>query len=95
MPAFLQEMAGGDDKVVVPVSGFRHGRHHLAAAMLPDVSDHEARLVAFRQGRPFGRSKKPAATEPKPRLRAPITVRVYFSEDKKSWYLAEASGLAL
>ncbi|MHB1850306.1 MAG: hypothetical protein ACYCVO_15135, partial [Acidimicrobiales bacterium] len=34
VPPFLREMAGGDDKVVVRVSGFRHGRHHLAAAML-------------------------------------------------------------
>ena len=88
VPPFLREMTGGDDKVVVRVSGFRHGRHHLAAAMLPDVSDHEARLAAFREGRPFGRSKKPASHEPAPRRRAPVTVRVSFSEDKKSWYVA-------
>jgi hypothetical protein len=88
VPPFLRQMAGGQEKVSIPVSGFRHGREHLGLAMLPDVSDHEARLAAFREGRPFGRSKKPALHEPAPRLRAPITVRVYFSEDKRSWYVA-------
>ena len=68
------------------VSGFSHGREHLMVAMLVDTSDHEARLAAFKEGRPFGQASMPALNEPRPRLRAPITVRLYFSEDKQSWY---------
>ena len=81
-------MTGGETKVVIPVSGFRHGREHLMAAMLVDTSDHGARLAAFKESRPFRKAKKPALHEPRPGLRAPITVRLSFSKDKQSWYAA-------